>query len=83
MPLISASSTPFFSTLPQLLPGGDAVSSKGESALLPLQNSLRANLAYDERHAEVCRIIFMTVPNERSMHDDTSRDTNLPPDPMV
>lgn len=44
-----------------------------ESPLTRLQQYLRVHLAFYERHPEIGRIIFMTVPLERWMRDETYR----------
>lgn len=59
--------------LRDLYPAAIAVLAADESALLRLQNYLRVHLAFYERNPEVGRIIFMTVPLERWMRDDTYR----------
>lgn len=56
-----------------LYPMAIAALATDESPLLRLQKYLHVHLAYYERHPEVGRIIFMTVPLERWMRDDTYR----------
>ena len=56
-----------------LYPAAIAALATDESALVRLQAYLRVHLAYYQRNPEVGRIIFMTVPLERWMRDDTYR----------
>jgi AcrR family transcriptional regulator len=59
--------------LKELYPEAVAVLDTQESALVKLQNYLRMHLEFYEINPEVGRIIFMTVPLERWMRDDTYR----------
>ena len=59
--------------LRELYPKAVAALDTNESALVRLQDYLRVHLEFYERHPQVGRIIFMTVPLERWMRDDTYR----------
>jgi AcrR family transcriptional regulator len=59
--------------LRDLYPAAIAALATDQSALVRLQNYLRVHLVFYQRNPEVGRIIFMTVPLERWMRDDTYR----------
>jgi AcrR family transcriptional regulator len=59
--------------LNELYPAALAALDTDESALIRIQNYLRVHLKFYERHPDVGRVIFMTVPLERWMRDDTYR----------
>lgn len=59
--------------LNELYPVALAALATKESALVRLQKYLRVHLAFYERNPDVGRVIFMTVPLERWMRDDTYR----------
>jgi AcrR family transcriptional regulator len=59
--------------LQELYPVAIAALETDKSPLTKLQDYLRVHLSYYESNPEVGRVIFMTVPLERWMRDDTYR----------